>query len=140
MTRKRRSFTPEFKQEAACLVLDQGSSVTEASRALDVGENALRRWGNCWDNAPMERVFRSLKSEWIPSLGYRSIPDARKDIGVYLMDYYNRQRPHTFNNGMPPVVAEEKFKILSGIRLCLKTACARPYGVKNRLKVLIYTA
>ncbi|MEO9587579.1 MULTISPECIES: transposase, partial [Pseudomonadota] len=24
MTRKRRSFTPEFKQEAACLVLDQG--------------------------------------------------------------------------------------------------------------------
>ncbi|HDZ37906.1 MAG TPA: transposase, partial [Marinobacter sp.] len=26
MTRKRRSFTPEFKQEAACLVLDQGYS------------------------------------------------------------------------------------------------------------------
>ena len=44
MTRKRRSFTPEFKQEAACLVLDQGYTVTEASRSLDVGENALRRW------------------------------------------------------------------------------------------------
>jgi len=44
MTRKRRSFTPEFKQEAACLVLSQGYTVTEASRSLDVGENALRRW------------------------------------------------------------------------------------------------
>jgi putative transposase len=33
----------------------------------------------------------------------------------YLMDYYNRQRPHTFNDGMSPVVAEEKLKRLSGI-------------------------
>lgn len=24
---------------------------------------------NCWNNAPMERVFRSLKSEWIPTTG-----------------------------------------------------------------------
>jgi putative transposase len=31
------------------------------------------------------------------------------------MEYYNRQRPHIFNGGMPPVVAEEKLKILSGI-------------------------
>ena len=42
--RQRRSFTPEFKLEAACLVLDQGYSITEASRSLDVGETALRRW------------------------------------------------------------------------------------------------
>ncbi len=78
-------------------------------------EQSMSRRGNCWDNAPMERVFRSLKSEWIPSLGYRSIPDTRKDIGDYLMDYYNRQRPHTFNGGLPPVIAEEKLKIQSGV-------------------------
>jgi transposase len=42
--RKRRSFTPEFKQESACLVLDQGYKVSEASRAVGVGENTLRRW------------------------------------------------------------------------------------------------
>jgi putative transposase len=69
----------------------------------------------CRPMPPMKRVFRSLKSEWVSSLGYRSIPDARKDIGDYLMNYYNRQRPHTFNDGMPPVIAEEKLKILSGI-------------------------
>jgi len=44
MKKQRRSFTPEFKLEAANLVLDQGYSVTEASRSLDVGETALRRW------------------------------------------------------------------------------------------------
>ncbi|MDP2607903.1 IS3 family transposase, partial [Oceanobacter sp. 2_MG-2023] len=40
---------------------------------------------------------------------------AKKDVGGYLMDYYNRQRPHTFNDGISPVAAEENFKILSGI-------------------------
>ncbi len=44
MTRLRRSFTAEFKLEAASLVLDQGYSVLEASRSLDVGETVLRRW------------------------------------------------------------------------------------------------
>ena len=44
MTRKRRSFTPEFKQEAASLVLDQGYTIAQASMSLGVGESALRRW------------------------------------------------------------------------------------------------
>lgn len=44
MTRKRRSFTTEFKCEAASLVLDKGYSIPEASKTLDVGESALRRW------------------------------------------------------------------------------------------------
>lgn len=64
----------------------------------------MSRRGNFMDNVSMKWVFRSLKSEWIPSLRYCSIPDARKDIGGYLMDYYNRLRPHTFNNGMPPII------------------------------------
>jgi len=43
MTRKRRSFSSEFRLEAANLVLDQGYSIAEASRSLDVGETILRR-------------------------------------------------------------------------------------------------
>ena len=34
MTRKRRSFSSEFKLEAASLVLDQGYSIAEAGRSL----------------------------------------------------------------------------------------------------------
>jgi transposase len=44
MTRQRRSFTPEFKLEAASLVVDQNYSIADACRALDVGASALRRW------------------------------------------------------------------------------------------------
>lgn len=44
MTRKRRTFTPEFKQEAASLVLDQGYSITQASLSLGVVESVLRKW------------------------------------------------------------------------------------------------
>lgn len=40
----RRSFTPEFKVEAARLVLDEGYSIARASRAMDVGSTAIRRW------------------------------------------------------------------------------------------------
>jgi len=36
-------------------------------------------------------------------------------VGGYLMDYYNRQRPHAFNDGISPVAAEENLKVLSGI-------------------------
>ena len=77
-------------------------------------EQSMSRRGNCWDNAPTERLFRSLKSEWIPSLGYLNFNDAKKDIGHYLFNYYNRQRPHTVNDGLSPVVAEEKLKLMSG--------------------------
>lgn len=44
MRRRRRSFSLEFKDDAASLVLDQGYSIAEASRAVDVHEKALRKW------------------------------------------------------------------------------------------------
>lgn len=44
MTKQRRTFSTEFKHEAASLVLDQGYSFTEASKSLGVGETAIRRW------------------------------------------------------------------------------------------------
>src|SRR5690606_12966000 len=34
--------------------------------------------GNCWNNAPRERLFRSLKTDWVPNLGNRSLPDAKR--------------------------------------------------------------
>lgn len=46
MTKQRRSFSAEFKREAATLVLDQGYSHIEACRSLGVVEFALRRWVN----------------------------------------------------------------------------------------------
>lgn len=44
MTKQRRTFSAEFKQQAACPVLDQGYSYMEAGRSVGVGETVLRRW------------------------------------------------------------------------------------------------
>ena len=44
MARQRRTFSTEFKADAANLVISQGYSIGEASRSLGVGESALRRW------------------------------------------------------------------------------------------------
>ena len=44
MSRQRRTFSAEFKREAATLVLDQGYTVVEACQSLGVVESALRRW------------------------------------------------------------------------------------------------
>ena len=76
---------------------------------------SMSRRGNCWDNSPMERLFRSLKSEWVPRDGYRNKSEAMTDIDYYLMSYYNWQRPHSYNNGTPPAQAEKLLKSMSGI-------------------------
>lgn len=78
-------------------------------------KQSMSRRGNCWDNAPMERFFRSLKTEWVPALGYLSKAEAQRDIGDYLMRYYNWERPHQYNKGVPPALAEKTTKLMSGI-------------------------
>ena len=63
---------------------DQGchySSQAFRERLKEYGMiQSMSRRGNCWDNAPMERFFGSLKSEWIPERGYRSYQEAQSDI------------------------------------------------------------
>ncbi|MBO0406394.1 IS3 family transposase [Aeromonas hydrophila] len=75
---------------------------------------SMSRRGNCWDNAPMERLFRSLKTEWLPTTGYMSLREAKRDISYYLMDYYNWRRPHQHNDGIPPAEAENRLNCVSG--------------------------
>ena len=76
---------------------------------------SMSRRGNCWDNVPMERLFRSLKTEWIPAMGYMSLREAKGDISCYLMDYYNWRRPHRHNDGIPPAKAEDQPNQASGL-------------------------
>lgn len=64
--------------------------------------------GNCHEYAPMERLFRSLKTEWIPTLGYMSAALAQRNIVRFLIERYSWRRPHQFNDGLAPAIAEEK--------------------------------
>jgi len=93
---------------------DQGSHYTSKSfRQLlwryRINQSMSRR-GNCWDNAPMERFFRSLKTEWVPRLGYKSIQQAKHHILNYILGYYSKVRPHQHNGGLAPNQIEAAFQ------------------------------
>ena len=63
----------------------------------------------------MERLFRSLKTEWVAATGYRSFKEANQDISFYLMNYYNWQRPHNNHGMIAPAILEDKLNLLSGM-------------------------
>lgn len=44
MNSKKRTFSTEFKLEAARLVLEQGYSILKAAHAMGVSESAMARW------------------------------------------------------------------------------------------------
>lgn len=44
MKKQKRSFTPEFKFDAATLVTNRGYTIPQAAKSLDVSESALRSW------------------------------------------------------------------------------------------------
>ncbi len=72
-------------------------------------KQSMSRRGNCWDNAPMERFFRSLKSEWVPDTGFHSFNEAKQTVWNYIIGYYSQVRPHSHNDGLAPNEAEKKF-------------------------------
>ena len=74
---------------------------------------SLSRRGNCWDNSPIERFFRSFKTEWMPRSGYLSFDEGAQAISQYINQYYNRYRPHSNNGGLSPIMAEEKLGLTS---------------------------
>ncbi|EJL6416806.1 DDE-type integrase/transposase/recombinase, partial [Vibrio cholerae] len=92
---------------------DQGSHYTSRSfRQLlwryQITQSLSRR-GNCWDNSPMERFFRSLKTEWIPEIGYRNFTEAKLAITQYILGYYSNIRPHHYNGGLSPNESERRY-------------------------------
>lgn len=72
-------------------------------------KQSLSRRGNCWDNAPTERFFRSLKTEWVPEIGYPCFAAAKQSVTDYMIGYYSALRPHKHNGGLPPNAAEKAY-------------------------------
>ncbi|MEG0399533.1 MAG: IS3 family transposase [Hafnia sp.] len=72
-------------------------------------KQSVSRRGNCWDNSPMERFFRSLKTEWVPANGYAGKDEARRQIGGYILNYYNSVRHHHYNGALTPEASENRY-------------------------------
>ena len=62
----------------------------------------MSRKGNCWDNAVMERFYRSLKSEQVYYADYQTPDEARKDIVDYIEMFYNSCRAHSYLGYLSP--------------------------------------
>lgn len=56
---------------------------------------SMSRKGNCWDNAPTESFFNSLKNERVLGSRYRTRADAKADLFQYIEIFYNRVRRHS---------------------------------------------
>ena len=51
MSKKRRSFSPEYKEEAAKLVIETSRPIAESARDIGVNEQTLRNWVNAYRKA-----------------------------------------------------------------------------------------
>jgi len=56
---------------------------------------SMSRKGNCWDNAPTESFFNSLKNERVHGTRYRTRAAAEADLFDYIEPFYNRRRKHS---------------------------------------------
>jgi len=71
---------------------------------------SMSRKGDCWDNAPMESFFKTMKAELIyPQKYYHTRQEAATSIFEYIEIYYNRQRMHSALNYQSPEDFEANF-------------------------------
>jgi transposase InsO family protein len=56
---------------------------------------SMSRKGDCWDNAPMESFFHTLKTELSHHRAYHTRWEAKADIFEYIEVFYNRGRRHS---------------------------------------------
>jgi putative transposase len=68
---------------------------------------SMSRKGNCWDNAPMESFFRSLKVECVYHQSFKTREEAKTSIFDYIEVFYNRQRKHSTLNYLSPTEFEQ---------------------------------
>ena len=65
--------------------------------------------GNCYDNAPTESFFGSLKTEHVHHANYKTRMEARSDIFFYTEAFYNRQRRHSTLGYLSPDAYETTY-------------------------------
>ena len=70
---------------------------------------SMSRRGNCWDNAPMESFFASLKKELVHHEDYATREQARASIFEYIEVFYNRVRRHSALGYVAPAEYERTY-------------------------------
>lgn len=79
------------------------------ARAGQISQSMSRK-GNCWDNAPMESFFKTLKTEWTDAKDYKDLAELKSSLFEYIECWYNTRRIHSTLGYKTPL---ETFKLLT---------------------------
>jgi putative transposase len=128
--RQRRSFTDDYKRRAVDLVASSGRSIGSVAKELGLRDSdrgvqyasaeyrkfmqsagfqaSMSRKGDCYDNAPMESFFHTLKTELVHHRQYATRAEATRDIFAYIEGFYHRTRRHSAIGYISPIEMELK--------------------------------
>jgi transposase InsO family protein len=115
------------RQPAPGLIVhtDRGSQyASQAHRNLLASHGCIASMsgkGNCWDNAVMERFFRSLKQECVWQHHYANHSEARLSITQYIVGFYNATRLHSTLGYLSPNAYELKMAAIQPISMSENT-------------------
>jgi len=104
------------RQPAAGLIMhtDRGSQYGADSYRQLLTQHGIQpsmsRKGNCWDNAVAESFFHTLKTELTYTEDYDTHEAAQTAVFEYIEVFYNRQRCHSANGYLAPLVYEHALK------------------------------
>ena len=68
---------------------------------------SMSRKGNCWDNAPMESFFATLKKELVHQCHYETREAAKQSLFEYIETFYNSIRRHSTLGYLSPIMFEQ---------------------------------
>ena len=117
-------MTAEFVTEALLMAIwrrgrprqllhhsDQGSQyASEPFQRLLVDHGitcSMSRRADCWDNAPMESFFASLKKELVHDADFATQSEARSALVEYIEVFYNTRRRHSSLGYVSPAEYEQ---------------------------------
>jgi putative transposase len=69
---------------------------------------SMSRKADCYDNAPMESFFHTLKTELVHHRKYATRTEAQHDIFAFIEGFYNRTRLHSAIGYISPIDMERK--------------------------------
>ncbi len=69
---------------------------------------SMSRKGNCWDNAPAESFFASLKRELVYRTTFATREEARGALFAWIAVWYNRKRRHSALGYLSPEQFEQQ--------------------------------
>ena len=100
---------------AICVVMTRAERSSVSSGVESSSGSITPCTCNCWNNAPVERFFSSLKREWTGDQLYRTRQEAIADAREYVAVYYNSKRLHSTLGYKTPMDYEKNFSKVSGI-------------------------